>query len=364
MVLAQTPTQVLLIMIFGMLCWGLWAGFYKLAGKWRYELFYFDVAFGLTLAVVLYSMTLGSLGFDGFSFMDDVMHASKRQWLVAFGAGIIFNLGNMLMMGAAAIAGLSVALTLGLGVSLMIGVEARLLLSNTTANPLLLFLGATCLLIAVVTIGVAYIFLISARQDELVRQGKVATTTGVAGHAKGLIVSTNAPSATKGLLLAIISGALIWLMLPLIDTARAGETGLGPYSTMAFFALGLLVSTIIFNNFFLNLPVQGEAIELLDYFRGSLRAHLAGLAAGAVLCTGLLALLVAHSGPPTTLLSPPTFYALEQSAVLIGAVWGIFRWKDFRNAPPRVWAMVWTFILLFGMGLVSMALSAQFPRAA
>ena len=49
MILAQTPTQALFIMIFGMLCWGLWAGMYKLAGKWRYELFYFDVAFGLCL---------------------------------------------------------------------------------------------------------------------------------------------------------------------------------------------------------------------------------------------------------------------------------------------------------------------------
>ena len=67
-------------------------------------------------------MTVGSLGFDGFSFMDDLMHASKRQWLMAFGAGVVFNLGNMLMMAAAAVAGLSVALPFGLGVSLMIGV--------------------------------------------------------------------------------------------------------------------------------------------------------------------------------------------------------------------------------------------------
>ena len=72
---------------------------------------------------------------------------------------------------------------------------------------------------------------------------------------------------------------------------------------MALFALGLQVSTIVFNNFFVNLPVQGEPIELLDYFRGSLRAHLIGLAAGILLYTGLLSILVAQSGPPESLLS-------------------------------------------------------------
>ena len=55
MILAQNATQALFLMIFGMLCWGLWASMYKLTGRWRYELFYFDVAFGLAIAVVLYS---------------------------------------------------------------------------------------------------------------------------------------------------------------------------------------------------------------------------------------------------------------------------------------------------------------------
>src|SRR5690348_8594811 len=100
MILAQTPTQALLIMILGMLCWGLWAGMYKLAGKWRYELFYFDVAFGLMLAVAVFSLTVGSRGYDGFSISDDLMHAAKRQWLLAFVAGAVFNLANMIMMGA------------------------------------------------------------------------------------------------------------------------------------------------------------------------------------------------------------------------------------------------------------------------
>src|SRR5690349_9882660 len=98
MILAQNPTQALVVMLVGMLCWGLWASMFKLTRKWRYELFYFDVAFGLALAAVLYALTLGTLGFDGFSFEDDLLHAGKQQWLIAFAAGCIFNLANMIMM--------------------------------------------------------------------------------------------------------------------------------------------------------------------------------------------------------------------------------------------------------------------------
>jgi glucose uptake protein len=363
MVLAQTPTQALLIMVFGMLCWGLWAGMYKLAGKWRFELFYFDVAFGAAFAAIVYSLTMGSLGFDGFSFIDDLMHSAKRQWLMAFAAGAVFNLGNMIMMAAASVAGLSIALPLGLGVSLMIGAGLGLILHNAGANPLLLFAGSACLLIAVGAIAVAYVHLISARQDQLVKAGKVTTTSSAPGSGRGRIVSANAPSAIKGLLLGIISGLLIWMMLPLVQRARMAD-GMGPYSLMAVFAAGLLFSTLVFNNFFINLPVAGEPLEIVDYFRGSLRAHLVGLAAGVVLCTGILAMLVAQAGAPETLRSPATFYMLQQSAVLVGALCGIFLWNDFGDGHSRVRAIVWTFILLYSVGLVSIGLAGKFATGA
>src|SRR5947207_10802481 len=109
MILAQNSTQALMVLLFGMICWGLWASLHKATGKWRYELFYFDVALGAMLAVVVYAMTVGSLGFDGFSFTDDLMHSGKRQWLMAFGAGALFNLANMILMGAVVVSGISVA---------------------------------------------------------------------------------------------------------------------------------------------------------------------------------------------------------------------------------------------------------------
>jgi glucose uptake protein len=358
MILAQSPTQALLLVIVGMLCWGLWASLYRQTGKWRYELFYFDVAFGVILAIAIYSLTVGRLGFDGFSIDDDLMHTGKRQWMLAFAAGTVFNLANMIMMGAVVVAGMSVALPLGLGVTLMLGVGFSLIL-NHAGNPLLLFVGSACLLMAVVCVSVAYSLLISARQDKLVQEGKVKTTASVPGYGKGMLISTNAPTATKGLLLAIVSGVLMWIMFPLLRAAKAGDQGLGPYALMAMFALGLTGSSMIFNMFFVNLPVEGEPIPLGQYFSGSMGTHLVGLVSGAVLATGLLAILVAQAGAPETLVSPTLLYALEQGAVLIGALWGIFVWKDFRDCQPRVRAMVWMFILLFLAGIVSFGFAGK-----
>jgi glucose uptake protein len=358
MILAQTSTQALIVMLVGMLCWGLWASMFRLTRKWRYELFYFDVAIGLALAAVTYSLTLGSLGFDGFSFEDDLMHAGKQQWLIAFAAGCIFNLANMIMMGAVVVAGLSIAAPLGIGVSLMIGVGLKLVM-HSTGNPLMLFTGTACLVVSVVIIAVAYTFYISGRVDQLVKEGKVKTTGSVPGSGKGMIVSTHAPSAVKGLLLAIVAGALMWIMIPLVNKARIGDFGLGPYALTALFVLGMFTTTFVFNLFFVNLPVEGEPIELLAFVKGGLATHLIGIGAGVVLCTGILAYFVAQAGPPEAQVNPLASYTVQQGAVLVAALMGIFGLKDFRDAEPRVRAMVWAFLVLFAAGLGALVAASR-----
>lgn len=359
MILAQNSTQALIVLLVGMLCWGLWASMFKLTGKWRYELFYFDVAIGLAIAALIYAFTLGSMGFDGFSFQDDVMHAGKQKWALAFAAGAVFNLANMLMMGGVVVAGLSIAVPLGLGISLMVGVGVQLI-SGHTGNPMMVFIGSACLLVAVVIMGVAYSFLVSQRVDRMVAEGKVKTT-----NHKAMIVSTNAPSATKGLLLSILAGAVMWGMIPLVNNARSGDFGLGPYALLAFFALGLFFSTLVFNLFFLNLPIDGEPVDVIAYFQGGLRPHIVGIGAGAALCSGILAYLVAQGGPPEAQVHTLTAYTVQQGAVLVAAVVGIFGWKDFRDCEPKVRAMLWTFLILFAVGLAALGFASKsIPGAA
>jgi glucose uptake protein len=216
--------------------------------------------------------------------------------------------------------------------------------------------------VGVVTIGVAYSFLISARQDRLVAAGKVKTTSNVPGH-RGMILSTDAPSSAKGLLLSIITAVLMWIMFPLVTKARSGDQGLGPYALLVMFVFGMGASTFLFNMFFINLPIEGEPLELFDYFGGSLKAHAIGWLAGLIWCTGMLANLVVAGGPPEAQPGAPVMYAFQQAAVLVAGLWGIMIWKEFKDGEGRVRAMVMTFLLVFACGVICLALAAPAGKA-
>jgi glucose uptake protein len=234
---------------------------------------------------------------------------------------------------------------------------------HNPGSPILIFSGTACLLVAVVTMGVAYSFLISGRQDRLVAEGKIKITSNIPGYGKGMIVSADAPSSVKGLLLSIVSAALMWIMFPLIAKARAGDQGLGPYSLMVMFAFGLGASTLLFNMFFINLPVEGEPLELFQYFHGKLKAHVVGWLAGLIWCTGMAANLVAAGGPPETQPGPSVFYAFQQGAVLMAALWGIVVFREFKDGEGRVRAMVMTFLAVFACGLICLVLSTGSAKA-
>ena len=362
MILAQNHFQAILLLVFGALCWALWAGLHKTTPNWRYELFCVDVAIGFGIAVSIYAFTVGSLGFDGFSFMDDLMHAGKRQWIFAFSAGVIFNLANMILLGAVSVAGLSVAIPLGLGISSILGLGTSLILART-GNPFLVFAGSACFVVGVVLAAISYSFLISARQERLIKEGKAKIAPHVPGTSKGMIVSTEAPNSAKGLLLSGVAAALMWVMYPLINKARSGETGLGPYALMALFSVGVFLSTFVFDLFLINLPLEGEPIEPFEYVRGSLRAHLTGIVAGVLLCSGILAELVSAGGPPEAQPGMLMTYGMKQLAPLVGGCAGVWLWKELRDAEGRVRAIFYTFAVLFAAGVACFIAAASIVKA-
>src|SRR5580765_835671 len=140
MILPQSYPAVMFLLVLSLLCLGSWASLFKLAGKWRFELFYLDFAAGLMLAAVLYGFTVGSLGYDGFNFLDDLQHAGRRQWMYVFIGGLIFNLGNMLLMAAVSVSGLAVAFPMGMGVALLLGTGLDYA-GGTAGNSMLVGLG-------------------------------------------------------------------------------------------------------------------------------------------------------------------------------------------------------------------------------
>jgi glucose uptake protein len=318
MILPQTYVQCMLILILGTLCLGSWAATYRVSGKWRFELYYVDFAIGAGIAALVYAFTLGDLGFDGFSVIDDLMHAAKRQWLFAFTGGVIFNLGNMLIVGAISVAGMAVGMMLGAGLGILAGIGISQFL-RTGTNQALMGGSMFLTLAAIASMAIAYTMLAADR-----RAAAAAEQTGKKPRRQ--------PGVTKGIVVASIGGLLMGAMFPVFGRSQGGEVGLGPYSAVTLFALGLVTSTFVYSMFFMNLPIQGEPVEVMDYVRAGGKIHLLGLLGGILWCTGFLAVFVALACPAEIQPNRFVVYALLQAAPMIAAVWGLAVFREFRTS--------------------------------
>jgi glucose uptake protein len=349
MILPQTSSLVMTLMVLSLLFLGIWASMFKAAGKWRFELFYFDFAFGLLFAAVLFAFTLGDLGYDGFSFIDDLQHAGKRQWVYCFIAGMIFNLGNMLLMGATSVAGMSVAFPLSLGIALLMNTLLGLT-GKATGNPTLILLGCVLILTSVVVNAIAYRIVGVQKHEQLARAG--------------LAKSTRRPNPLKGIVLAILSGILIGSFGGLFGKAREGDLGLGPYASGAVFAFGVFFSTFVFNIFFMNLPVEGDPVDFGAYFKSRTRQHVLGLMGGFLWFAGTLAGLIAVSVPETLQPTVLPRFLMAQGPPVIAALLGIIVWKEIKGSDVRVRILAAMMIVLFVCGLAMIGLAPLYLRKA
>lgn len=338
MILPQTYGATLILMIFGMLCLGSWANTFKLGGKWPFELYYFDFALGVLGAALLLAFTAGSLGSDGFSFTDDLLQAGKRPWFFAFVAGGIFNFGNMLLMAAISVAGMSVAFPLGIGTAVVVGSLLAVLFRG--GNTLLLA-GSAAILLAMILASSAY------RALEVLRHEVVAKS----GKAK----STRRPSAVKGILLSVAAGLLLGSFYPLVQSAMQGESKLGVYSVGVVFAAAIFLSTFVFNLFLINLALDGE-VHPRRYFRAAPKLHGLGVAGGMVWALGAAAALLAGT-PGEGVRVAPAAPALCQGFAVIAALWGLLAWKEFRESNTKVKALAVLMLAAYigGVALLSLA---------
>lgn len=342
MILPQTHALTILLMIAGILCWGLWANTLKMGGRWRFELYYFDFAIGLAVTALVLGLTLGDLGFDGFSLQDDLMHAGKRQWLYAFGAGVLFNFANELLVAAMSVAGMAAAFPVGIGLALVMGA----LLNQWTkpgGNVALLIMGCGLVLASAALAGTAYGFMRTIQREAQARAGKTK--------------DTRRRLSLKGIFLAMVSGLFMGTYFPLALKAQDPDVGLGPYATTLVMAIGVFLSTAVFNMFFINLPVEGQPVEIWDYFKIKPKTHLLGAAGGALWCLGLVATFVSSAAPPEAQIAPNVAYAAAQGSALIAALCGLVIWKEYKGADVRVKTMTFLVFLFYlgGLGLILVA---------
>jgi glucose uptake protein len=349
MILPTTYVSALLLLIASMVCWGSWANTQKLAGKWRFELFYYDYSFGVLLCALIAAFTLGQLLPKELSFSDNFLIAAKRQMAWAAGAGVVFNLANMLLVAAISVSGMAVAFPIAIGLALIVGVVWNYIL-NPQASPTLLFGGVFLVLIAIIIDAFAY----SAYTDAK-RQAAEKAALQPDPRVKRAVRSS--PGAGRGIVLSIVSGLLMGAFYPLVEISREGDAGVAPYGIGILFGVGVLLSSLFYIPFFLNFPVSGPPVETKEYFSGTKGQHLLGLFGGVIWMAGALCNFAAASAPPQVHVGPAVSYALGQGATMVSALWGLLVWREFKGSSAGIKMLLFAMIVLFlaGLGMISIA---------
>ncbi len=340
MTLPHTYGLVLMLTILTMICWGSWANVLKFTKGWRFELLYYDYSIGVALGAALAGLTFGTWGADGLSFTKDLSHAGSLNILSAFAGGVIFNLSNILVVGAIAVAGMGVGFPIGVGLALVVGVIWNYIV-NPQGNPFLLFTGVALVMAAIVVDAIAY--------------RALAASKSAAGD---MADATAKKAATwKGIKLAIIGGILMGMFYPLVEIGKTGERGLGPYAVGFVFGLGVLVSVFVYNLYFMRFPIDGPRLTFGDYLKGKAWVHFLGIAGGVMWIAGSLSNFVAASAPKALQVGPAISYAIGQGSCMVGALWGVLVWKEFAGGGARVNRLLTFMFLLYMMGLVVVSIA-------
>src|SRR5579862_6840809 len=155
MYLPETYHAALTLMILSMLCWGSWANTLKLCPQYRFQLFYWDYAIGLTIASVILGHTAGSMGSTGLPIREAIHSATWSVFWLAFIGGVVFNIANLLLVAAIDVAGLAVAFPVGIGLALVIGAVSNYFVTPA-GNPMFLFGGVALVTVAIILDAAAY----------------------------------------------------------------------------------------------------------------------------------------------------------------------------------------------------------------
>lgn len=327
MVIIESYPVAVVMCVVTMLCWGSWANTQKLATKeWRFQLFYWDYAIGVFLLSLLLAFTMGSMGSGGRSFIADLQQGQPKWLLSAFVGGVIFNLSNILLVAAIDIAGLAVAFPVGVGLALVLGVVTTYL-RKPEGNVPMLALGVLAIVIAIVLDALAYRRLASGEKKTPVKGIVISVLAGVL---MGWFYSFVAASMGK------------------IGPDRSLEAGkLSAYTAIVLFSLGLLLSNFIWNSIMMIKPLSGDPVPFGDYFsKGNARLHAIGILGGIIWNIGMSFSIVA-----STAAGPALSYGLGQGATLVGALWGVFVWKEFKGAPQGTNSLLAAMFFFYLLGL-------------
>ncbi len=335
MVIIQSYGLAVVLLFIGMLAWGSWPNTLKLADKeWKFQLFYWDYAVGVLLFALGMALTLGSHGTAGRSFIADLQQISGQSLMLALLGGFVFNCYNLLLVSALDIAGIAVAFPIGVGVASALGTLVNYVF-KPEGNPVLVFSGIAAIVLAVVFDALAY----------------------------RKIPSANQQSSTKGIVLSLaagIFGSFFFLLVQAAmvqnETAQILEAGkVTSYTAVVLFAAGLVLSNFILNSFLMMRPFAGDPIPFGDYVKkGTLKMHAIGIVGGLIWCIGM-----SFSNLASGAAGPSISYGLVQACTMIAAIWGVFVWKEFKNAPPGTGKLIVWMFMAYCIGIALLILAKR-----
>ena len=229
-------------------------------------------------------------------------------------------------MAAIEIAGLAVAFPLGIGLALVVGALLNYVLSPK-GNPVMLFSGVLLVVVAILLDAFAYRY----------REQSGQAISG------------------RGIRLSLACGVLMGSFYPLITKATSGQAALGPYTVAFVMAVGILLCALPLNTFFMHKPLTAAApVTLSDYARGKVSWHFWGLVGGAIWCTGTVLNFVASHAQ---IIGPAVSYSIGQGATMVSALWGVFVWREFAQAPAKSRRLIPLMFVFFLVGLAAVAIA-------
>ena len=326
MFIPTTSSTALLLIVASMLCWGSWPNLLKALPGWRLEYFYFDYTIGFLLAMLVIGATAGSSGVLGFDFLDRLLAAGSREAAFALGGGLLWNIGNIFLLNAIMIAGLAVAFPLASVLAIALGVGISYL-AQPIGNPSWLVAGSIVLVAAACINAQAY---------------------------RELGGTSASKKRTLGIALALVAGLLVGIFPPFVAAAISGDHALDTYSVTILFMLGASIATIVGIPLLLKKPFIGEAASLKGYAEAPPRAHLFGWLAGAIWCAGTFSNFISAG-----LVGVAISWGIGSGAPMVGALWGILLWREFRGASRRAWLLIATSLALYAAGVVLVAIAYQ-----
>lgn len=219
---------------------------------------------------------------------------------------------------------MSVAFPVGIGIALVLGVIVNYI-AAPQGSPILIFGGVLLIVLAIVLNANAY---------------------------QRLQTNSTVKVSKKGLLLSVISGCLMGLFYKYVAASMVSdfalpETGkLTPYTALVFFGIGVVASSFVFNTIQMKKPFIGTPVSMATYFKGSIKNHLVGILGGVIWSIGMSLNIIA-SGKA----GPAISYGLGQGATVIAAIWGIYVWREFDQAPQGTKSILNSMLVLYIIGL-------------